>query len=54
VVPRNRNGDAPVSGDSINGDSKVFTPTEFAVIPVEYGKRPDSMDAWPGAVSVLA
>ena len=36
------------------GAALVLTPAELVAIPVEKGNRPERVDAWPGAVSVLA
>ena len=43
-----------MSGAPMSGASAVFTPWLFITIPVCTGKRPDSVAAWPGAVSVIA
>src|SRR6476659_11008695 len=53
VVPRNRLGDAPGAPPPITGAVGSSTPAEFWTIPVLRGNRPDIVEAWPGAVSVI-
>ena len=55
VVPTNRFGAAPGPCAAFSrGNSRVFTPCEFMMMPVCTGKRPLIVDACPGAVSVIA
>ena len=54
VEPRKRKGDAPGPVEPMSGACGSPTPVELVTIPVLRGKRPESVLAWPGAVSVMA